>query len=104
MIGVVTDVRHAIRGFKRSPGFVAAALATLGLGIGASCAIFTVINTVLIDRLPYPDPDRIVSIGRYSGGEISEPVFVYWQQNNPAFEDLTAYHAGASMNLSGGDR
>ncbi len=104
MNNVLSDARHAIRGFARTPGFTATALATLALGIGANTAIFTVIDTVLIDRLPYPASDRIVNLGRPGGGGTSEPAFSYWEQNNPALEDLTAYHSGASTNLNGGDR
>ncbi len=46
----------------------------------------------------------MVSIARFGGGGISEPMFGYWEQNNPGFEDLAAYYAGTSMNLSGGDK
>lgn len=104
MSNVLLDARHAIRGFGKAPGFTVTALATLALGIGANTAIFTVINTILIDRLPYPESDRIVNVGRAAGAGTSESVFSYWEQNNPAFDDLAAYHSGASTNLTGGDR
>ena len=102
---LAADVRQAVRGFAKAPGFTLTVLATLALGIGANSAIFTVVKAVLLNPLPYPDADHIVSVGgwREEGG-ISEPVFAFWEQNNPGFEDLAAYRAGARMNLNGGDR
>jgi len=80
-------------------------LATLALGIGANTALFTVINTVLLHPLPYPESGRIVNITRRGGGTDSVPMFTYWQQNNSLFEDLAAYDfIGSGLNLSGGDR
>jgi putative ABC transport system permease protein len=98
------DLKHSLRVLRQSPTLAITAVAVTALGIGANTAMFTVINTVLLDRLPYPDSDRIVDIARQGGGAISEPLFTYWERNNPGFEDLSAYHAGASMNLTGGDR
>jgi predicted permease len=91
--------------FVKSPGFTLAVLATLALGIGANTALFTVINTVLLHPLPYPESGRMVNITRRGGGSDSVPMFTYWEQNNSLFEDLTAYDFIASgLNLSGGDR
>jgi putative ABC transport system permease protein len=56
------DVKHALRGLLRSPGFTAAAVITLGLGIGAATAVFSVVNTVLLEPLPYKDADRLVRL------------------------------------------
>jgi putative ABC transport system permease protein len=56
------DVPYALRGLMRSPGFTAAAVITLGLGIGAATAVLSVVNTVLLDPLPYKDADRLVRI------------------------------------------
>ena len=56
------DVRDATRMLRSQPGFAAAALLMLALGIGATTAIFTVVNAVLINPLPYPDSDALVSI------------------------------------------
>jgi putative ABC transport system permease protein len=104
MQSLFIDFQHALRMLRRSLSFTITAVAALALGIGANTAIFTVINTVIFRPLPYPNSDRIVNIGRPGSGGISEPLFTFWTQNNPGFEDLAAYHAGASMNLNGGDR
>ena len=57
-----SDIRHALRSLKRSPGFAAAAVLTLAVSIGANTAIFSVVDTVLLDPLAFPDPDRLVVI------------------------------------------
>ena len=62
MSSVVQDLKLALRGFRDRPGFAVAAVVTLALGIGATTAIFSVVNTVLLRRLPYEDPDRLVMI------------------------------------------
>ncbi len=62
------DLRYCVRQFLRSPGFTAIAIITLALGVGATAAIFSFVNAVLLKPLPYPDPERIVSVaGKVSG-------------------------------------
>ena len=102
---LVADVRYTVRCLCKAPGFTMTVLAALAFGIGANTAVFTVIKTVLFDRLPYPDSDRIVNIGRPGSDHATNmPRFAFLAKNNPGFEDLAAYHAGSSMNLSGGDQ
>ena len=98
----VADIRHALRSLRKSPAFTLAAVLTLALGIGANTAIFTVVNTVLLRSLPYPDADRIVNISRPVVG-VSMPLFTFWERNNPGFEDLCAYQSSISLNVETGD-
>jgi predicted permease len=102
---LLQDVRYGLRMLVKNPGFTAMAALTLTLGIGATTAIFTVVNAVLFHPLPYPNSGRIVDILRQNGTGNSLPMFAFWQQNNPCFDDLAAYGTGASsVNLRGGDR
>src|SRR5947207_5889940 len=106
---LLQDLRYAARMFRNNPLFVLTAVLSLAIGIGANTAIFTVVNTVLLHPLPYPDSHRIVNITRQGGGTNSIPMFTYWEQHNPGFEDLTAYQIGASLsragiNMTGGDQ
>jgi predicted permease len=99
------DLKYGLRMLAKKPGFTAVAVLTLALGIGANTAMFTVVNTVLLHPLPFPDSGRIMNISRRGGGSASIMMFTYWQQHNSLFEDLTAYDlTGTGLNLSGGDR
>jgi predicted permease len=86
--------RHAVRGLRRHPGFTAAAVLTLGLGIGATTAIFSVVYGVLLKPLPYPDADELASIRHTAPGSpvpeqgFSESQYVTYREANRAFEAL----------------
>src|SRR5437016_5981867 len=101
---MVSDIRFAIRRLLKAPGFTMAVLAALGLGIGANTAIFTVVDTVLLHPLPYPQSDRLVNIAREGGGQVSVPMFTFWQQEETGLEDLSAHQAPTLSTLDGGDR
>jgi predicted permease len=109
MENLSADLRIAFRVLGKSPGFTAIAVAALALGIGANTAIFSVINTVLLKPLPYPEPDRIMQVVRGfpdfrdGGGSASIPKFMAWKKND-VFEAMAAYDfAGPGMNIGGSD-
>lgn len=89
------DLLFAIRSFRTRPGFTLVVVGTLALGIGATTAIFSVTDAVLLRPLPYPEPDRLVQLGaRYEGydglASVSPPDFRDWQQRTVSFEALAA--------------
>ena len=100
------DTKHSLRMFAKNPGFTLAALAALALGIGANTAIFSVVNTVLLKPLTYPEPDRIVQFlltsPEGSGAGASPTKFQTWQQQTSVFQNVAAYDfGGPGYNLTG---
>jgi putative ABC transport system permease protein len=108
MATLAADLRYSLRMIRGNPGFTCIAVAALALGIGANTAIFTVVNAVILRPLPYPQPDRIMRLGRKFpdgvGYSISIPKYMTWRRND-AFEATTLYgDSGPAMNLGSGDR
>ncbi len=101
---LVEDLRYGLRQLRRSPGFTAVAVITLALGIGANTAIFTVVNSVLLQPLPYPHPEQLFSIqsGTFERGfgPLTDVEFGEYEKQSRAFEHLAAFSA-AIANLSG---
>jgi putative ABC transport system permease protein len=112
---LVREMRHAVRLLLRQPGFTAVAVATMALGVGATTAIFTLVDAVLLRRLPFPEPDRLVQVwetfrpARLSPGAAdltgtASPANLRdWRDQNGAFEGLAAF-LPASASLREADR
>jgi putative ABC transport system permease protein len=98
------DAAYALRSLRRSRGFTAAAVTTLALGIGVNTAIFSVVNGVLLNPLPYPVPDQLVALYSRTADEprasSSYPNFLDWGRDNRSFSDLAAFRAD-DLNLTG---
>src|SRR5712664_4170366 len=101
------NFRYAIRQFRLSPVFTAAAVLTLALGIGGTTAIFTLMHAVMLRSLPVGDPARLYRIGDGDSccvqggpqdrwGMFSFPLFERLQAEMPEFEEATAFQAGGS--------
>jgi predicted permease len=101
------DCRYGARSLRKSPGFTTVAVLTLALGVGATTAIFGVVNAVLLRPLPYPEADRLVFIGQQFKGAVvgsGEPKFLFWRDESRSFEAMACYsgYGGAGGNLAGG--
>ncbi len=106
MDSLLQDVRYAIRMCLRTPGFTAVAVVALALGIGANTAIFTIVNAVLIERLPYRDPGTLVvvwetNVRRPNRPNVIAPAnFLRWRDSADAFERMAAFF-DVTNNLTG---
>src|SRR5467141_3152506 len=98
------NFRLALRQLIKNPAFSAVAIVTLALGIGANTAIFSIVNAVLLQPLPYPDANRIMVLNESSGPNqdfsVALPDYFDWQRDNKVFEHLACTHK-ESRNLSG---
>jgi predicted permease len=102
---LISDLKFAFRQLAKSPGFAAAAVLILALGIGANSAIFSIVNAVLLEPLPYPNPDRLVQVCEmpYPGVHIpfaSGGAFMDWQDQSTQLESIAAAHS-VDENLTG---
>jgi putative ABC transport system permease protein len=105
MDAFLKDLKHSVRMFLRTPGFTIVVIAALALGIGANTAIFSLVNTVMLKPLAFPDPERIVlfqnlfrQAGRSPGASPDE--YNFWRQQTQAFEKISAYAFNVA-NLTG---
>jgi predicted permease len=95
------DLCYGLRMLRKSPGFTAVAVLTLALGIGANTALFSVVNGVLLNPLPYPHPDKVVTVASWfpEGGEgsVSYPDLVDWIRDSHTFSSLAGYKSFQSF-------
>jgi putative ABC transport system permease protein len=101
------DIKHSLRIFFKNPGFTIAAVGALALGIGPNTAIFSVVNTVLLKPLTYPDADRMVDFPAQVSGLANSlhciPEFHFFQRQTNILKEVVAYdNAGPGFNLTGG--
>ena len=101
---LLQDIRYAIRGLIKRPGFVFVAVATLAFGIGANTAIFSVVDAVVLRPLSFPEPERIVvvdgtnpGLGIADGGSSSVPDFADWRNQSSSFEQIAGFFAGGTV-------
>jgi putative ABC transport system permease protein len=105
-MGLWNDFRYALRLMRKSPGFTVLAVLVAGLGVGATSSVFGVVKAVLIDPLPFPDPDRLVvvhslDVSRRSEGVLSFPDFRDLRDRARSVEEMAAY--GEESLILGGD-
>jgi predicted permease len=101
---IMQDLKFALRMLAKSPAFTAVAILTLALAIGANTALFSVVNGVLLNPLPYPQPAQLVSLyeskPNFDTGSISYPNFLDWQKDNRTLSAV-AVSRGLSFSLTG---
>jgi putative ABC transport system permease protein len=102
------DLRFVLRSLAKTPGFAATAIVVLAVGIGANTAIFSVVNTILLKPLTYPEPESLVQLtnvspqGKFPVANV--PKFNIWHQQTAVFQFVAGYdQGGAGLNLAGGD-
>ncbi|HET9791133.1 MAG TPA: permease prefix domain 1-containing protein, partial [Candidatus Angelobacter sp.] len=104
---LVQDLRYGMRMLRRNPGFTIVAVITLALGIGANTAIFSVVNGVLLNPLPFPRPEQLITVheskANFQYGSVSYPNFRDWQKNNRVFSALAARRSYAFSLTGMGD-
>jgi predicted permease len=99
------DTRYVARMLGRAPGFTAAAVLTLGIGIGATTAVFSVVHGVLLSPLPYPDPDALVRLGHRIGGVdqpyFSDVIYLSYADSSRALRDIGVWTPGETATITG---
>ncbi len=101
---IASDCRYGVRQLRKNPGFAVVAILTLAVGIGANTALFSVVNGVLLDPLPYPHPEELVWVAEkfppFEQFAISYINFLDWSRLNHTFQNLAAYRQN-DFNLTG---
>ncbi|HJP93205.1 MAG TPA: ABC transporter permease [Pyrinomonadaceae bacterium] len=103
MENLIKDLRYGIRSFRKRPGFVLIAVSTLALGIGATTAMFTVVNSVLLRPLQFPEPEQLVLFEALNPrlgitqSNMSVPDIVDWQQQSQSFEQIAGFFTGGLL-------
>ena len=99
------DLRYVARSFARSPGFFVTTVLTLALGIGATTAIFSVVNGVLLRPLPYPESDRIVQLFQSTQdgtrNSVTEPNFIDWKAQTRSFSAIALSSSANVVTVNG---
>jgi putative ABC transport system permease protein len=108
MNNLFADLRYAARGLRKNPGFTAVAVLTMALGIGATTAIFSVVNAVLLRPLPFQHPDRLTTLwtvyekSHDNSVVVSYPIFQQWKEQSQSFAAMAAWDGdSAQMTVAG---
>jgi putative ABC transport system permease protein len=100
-VRIFSDFKYALRTLRQSPGFALTAIAVLALGIGANTAIFSVVYSVILRPLPYPDASRLVFVWQHFRGMpapfgdhmmVTRQNYREWQRQNAVFEEMAAFN------------
>src|SRR2546425_1138992 len=101
---IMNDLKFAFRQLLKNPGFTAVAVLTLALGIGATTSIFSLINGVLLEPLPYEQPGQLINLwetrGNKQPGDVSPGAFMDWREQSTSFVGMSAVR-GVAANLTG---
>ena len=107
---VSQEIRHAARRLLKAPGFTAATVVTLGLGIGANTAIFSLVHAIVLSPLPYPEADRVVRIHHSAPGinldgdlELTQGLYLFYGEQNRTLEEIAIYRTNEYTLTDGGD-
>src|SRR6185437_4425719 len=103
---LLQDLRYGRRLLSRNPGFTLIAIVTLALGIGATTAIFTIVNAFLLRPLPYGNPDRLVMVDSQRRGQsmgVSFADYEDWRRQNNVFDDIAFFNLRWNANLQSGN-
>ncbi len=99
MTGLLQDLRYAIRQSLKAPGLTAIVVMTIALGVGANTALFSVVNGVLLNPLPYPQPEQLVALreskANFEFGSIPYPNFRDWRKDNRTFSSMAVWRNSA---------